>query len=158
MWLPLLRPLLGTWPTTQACTLTGNQTGNSLVLRLALNPLSHTSQGCFKFLKNILFIFRARGREGDREGKKHQYISNISQLPLAHPHLGTWPTTQAWALPGNCTHSLLVCGIMSNPLSHTSQGELCYVLKFAVLEVARAGRLECLSWHHPAVVKARLSL
>ena len=24
LWLPLMRPLLGTWPTTQACALTGN--------------------------------------------------------------------------------------------------------------------------------------
>ena len=28
MWLPLTRPLLGTWPTTQACALTGNWTSN----------------------------------------------------------------------------------------------------------------------------------
>ena len=35
----------GLGPTTQACALTGNQTGNPLVRRLALNPLSHTSQG-----------------------------------------------------------------------------------------------------------------
>ena len=39
-------PLLGTWPTTQACALTGNQTSNTSVCRPALNPLSHTSQGC----------------------------------------------------------------------------------------------------------------
>ena len=45
MWLPLARPLLGTWPTTQARALTGNWTGDPLVHRLALNPLSHTSQG-----------------------------------------------------------------------------------------------------------------
>ena len=37
--------LLGTWPATQACALTGNQTGDPLVLRTMLNPLSHTSQG-----------------------------------------------------------------------------------------------------------------
>ena len=43
--LPLTHPLLGTWPATQACALTGNQTGNPLVRRPALNPLSHTSQG-----------------------------------------------------------------------------------------------------------------
>ena len=36
---------LGAWPTTQACALTGNQTGDPLVHTLALNPLSHTSQG-----------------------------------------------------------------------------------------------------------------
>ena len=31
VWLPLMQPALGTWPTTQACALTGNQTGNPLV-------------------------------------------------------------------------------------------------------------------------------
>ena len=34
-----------TWPATQACALTGKGTGDPLVLRPALNPLSHTSQG-----------------------------------------------------------------------------------------------------------------
>ena len=33
-----------TWSTTQACALTGNQTGDSLVHSPVLNPLSHTSQ------------------------------------------------------------------------------------------------------------------
>ena len=47
VWLPLERPLLGTWPETQACALTGNQTGNPLVRRLVLNPLSHARQGNF---------------------------------------------------------------------------------------------------------------
>ena len=44
---------LGTWPTTQACALTGNQTSDPLLLRPALNSLSHTSQGLFCFLKKI---------------------------------------------------------------------------------------------------------
>ena len=44
VWLPLAHPLLGTWLTTKTCTLIGNWTGDSLVRRLALNPLSHTSQ------------------------------------------------------------------------------------------------------------------
>ena len=43
--LPLECPLLGTWPATQACALTGNGTGDPLVCRLVLHPLSHTSQG-----------------------------------------------------------------------------------------------------------------
>ena len=47
VWLPLAHLLLGTWPTTQACALTGSRTGNPLVHRLALSPLSHTSQGYF---------------------------------------------------------------------------------------------------------------
>ena len=46
VWLPLTRPPLRTLPATQACALTGNRTGDSLVLRPELNPLSHTSQGC----------------------------------------------------------------------------------------------------------------
>ena len=44
VWLPLTCPLLGTWPVTQACALTGNQTGDPLAFWLALNPLSYTSQ------------------------------------------------------------------------------------------------------------------
>ena len=45
VWLPLLHPQLGSWPTTQACTLTGNRTGNPLLHRSALNSLCHTNQG-----------------------------------------------------------------------------------------------------------------
>ena len=43
-WLPLTRPLLGTWPATQACALTEHLTGDPLVRRPVLNPLNHTSQ------------------------------------------------------------------------------------------------------------------
>ena len=42
--LPLTRPLLGTWPATQARALTGNLTSDLSVHRLVLSPLSHTSQ------------------------------------------------------------------------------------------------------------------
>ena len=31
VWLPLVRPLLGTWPATQACALTGNRTSDTLL-------------------------------------------------------------------------------------------------------------------------------
>ena len=51
VWQPVMHPLLGTWPATQACALTGNGTSHPLVHRPALNPLSHTSQG---YLYNIL--------------------------------------------------------------------------------------------------------
>ena len=44
VYLSHMHPSLGTWPTTQACALTGNRTSDPLVRRLALNPLSHTSQ------------------------------------------------------------------------------------------------------------------
>ena len=46
-WLPLMHPLLGTWPKAQACALTGSQTSDPLVHRPTLNPLSHTSRGSF---------------------------------------------------------------------------------------------------------------
>ena len=56
--LPLARPLLGTWPATQACAPTGNRTGSPLVCRLVLNALNHTSQGPkVPFLLSLLNYF-----------------------------------------------------------------------------------------------------
>ena len=45
VWLPRACPPLETWPATQACAPTRNRTGNPLICRPALHPLSHTSQG-----------------------------------------------------------------------------------------------------------------
>ena len=45
VWLLFASPLLGIWPATQACALTGNRTDDPLVGRPTLNPQSHTSQG-----------------------------------------------------------------------------------------------------------------
>ena len=53
MWLLLMHLLLGTWPATQACALTGNQTGDPLVCRPALNSLNHTSQGCLALFIHV---------------------------------------------------------------------------------------------------------
>ena len=49
VWWPLTCPLLGSWPATQACALIGNQIGDPLAFRPALNPLSLTSQCCSSF-------------------------------------------------------------------------------------------------------------
>ena len=58
-------PLLGAWLSTQACALTEKRTGDPLICRPALNPLSHTSQGLFNsftyqgrsyFIFNFIFI------------------------------------------------------------------------------------------------------
>ena len=38
-------PQPGTWPSTQACALTGNLTSDLSVCSSTPNPLSHTSQG-----------------------------------------------------------------------------------------------------------------
>ena len=40
VWLPLVRPLLGIWPATQAWALTGNRTSDPLVHKPVINPLS----------------------------------------------------------------------------------------------------------------------
>ena len=54
MWLPLMRSLLGTRLSTQACALTGNQITDPLVCRPAASPLGHTSQGSHFKRKEIL--------------------------------------------------------------------------------------------------------
>ena len=59
VWLPPVHPPLGTWPVAQACALTGNWMGNPLVPRLALNPLSHISQGWFFFFLDYRLHFPA---------------------------------------------------------------------------------------------------
>ena len=76
------------------------------------------------FLPSFL-SFTERRREGEREGEKHQCVvaSCTPPLPLAHPQLGTRPTTQACALTGNRTNNPLVRRLAFNPLSHTSQGQ-----------------------------------
>ena len=53
VWLPVAHPLLGTWPATQACALTGNWTSDPLVCRPALNPRSHISQDIRENFKSI---------------------------------------------------------------------------------------------------------
>ena len=53
VWLPLMSPPLGTWPATQPCALTGNQTSDPLLRRHVLNPLSHTSQGLHGFYNKV---------------------------------------------------------------------------------------------------------
>ena len=62
MWLPVMRhPPVGTWPTTQACGLTGNRTSDPLFHRPALNPLSYTSQDYMSFLMPVPDCFSYSG-------------------------------------------------------------------------------------------------
>ena len=70
---------------------------------LIIFPNSHAFQEKNKetvtsFLKTFyLFIFR-EGKGGRKWGKETSMCkTNINWLPLAHPQLGTWPTTQACA-------------------------------------------------------------
>ena len=66
------------------------------------------------FLKDFIYLFLERGKEGVREGEKHQCVV-ASGVPL----LGTWPATQAYTLTGNPSSDPLVHRPALNP---TSQG------------------------------------
>ena len=64
-WLPLVYLQLRTCPAIQACARMGNKTCDVLVLRLALNPLSYTSQSsiigswyviCICYFMELLFV------------------------------------------------------------------------------------------------------
>ena len=92
VWLPLARPLLGTWPATQACALTGNPTSDHLFHRPELNPLSHTSQG--KLLKAFLFFLNPYSRTFCNVFVfcfvLFCFERNIDQLPPVHAWTGAW--------------------------------------------------------------------
>lgn len=49
-WVASRMPELGTWPTSLACALTGNQMCSLFVHSPVLTPLNHTSQGKIYFL------------------------------------------------------------------------------------------------------------
>ena len=66
------------------------------------------------FNLNYLFLDRGEGRE--KEGEKHQCVATPT-----HPHWGTRPATQAYALTGNRTSDPLLPSLVLNPQSHTKQ-------------------------------------
>ena len=70
------------------------------------------------FFLDFIYSFLERGREGEREGEKHQYVA----APEC-PQLGTWQqprdVPQPRIQPVTPQPSLVL-----NPLSHTSQGEV----------------------------------
>ena len=74
------------------------------------------------FLK-ILFIFFLFSERGEGKEKERMRNSNM-WLPLAHPLLGTWPTTQAWSLTGNQTCNPLLQKPTLSPLTYTSHGSI----------------------------------
>ena len=66
----------------------------------------------FFFLRFYLFIFRERGREGEREEEKHQCV-----VASCTPPTGELATTQMCALTGNQTGDPLLRRPTLNPLS-----------------------------------------
>ena len=69
------------------------------------------------FFKIFMHLFLDRGEGREKEGERNIDVC----LPLVHPLLGPWPTTQACALTG----SPLVYRTALNPLSHTSWAKTC---------------------------------
>ena len=136
------------------CISLGFRLGLCVALSLCLCVLHWAclSACSFFFFRFYLFTFRERGREEDREGEKHCCVRE-KQLPLARPLLGTWPTTQAYALTGNRTSDLSVRRPALNPLSHSSQGSP-HVLVYAFLCVSLhicLSRCLCLGVSHVSV-------
>ena len=97
VWLPLVRPVLGTWPATQANTQTGNRNGDPLVRKHSIHSATpdKAAYSLIFFKRFYLFVLERRKEEKERERNINVW------LPLAHPPLGTWPATQACALSGN---------------------------------------------------------
>ena len=81
---------------------------------------AHIYRTCTLFLRFYLFIFR-EGKRGRKRGRETSMCGCLSHIPL----LGTWPATQACALTGDWTSDPLVCRLVLNPLSYTSQGRTC---------------------------------
>ena len=77
----------------------------------------------FFYFFNVIYLFLERGEEKEKERERNINV----WLPLTHSLLRTCPTTQACALTRICTCDPFVLRPALNPLSHTSQGNLCTV-------------------------------
>ena len=73
----------------------------------------------FFFKRFYLFIFRERGKQGEREGEKHQCVVASHTPPTGDP-----AETQACTQTGNPINDPLIGRPLLNPLSHTSQDPL----------------------------------
>ena len=87
MWLPLARPLLGTWPAAAASALTGNQTSDALVHRL--NPLSYTSQG-----SSIIFSIHGQKLFTDFVNDVKDYLKDVKEYQVGDD--GAFEKLEGW--------------------------------------------------------------
>ena len=121
VWLPLACPLLGTWPATQAYSLTGNRTGDPVVHRPILNPLSLTSQGSLKILMLLYTVFFIQSWSlSNANSHLFSSLSVSHHVPILNPNckrsqsIGLFNTTvflmaslesEANPVPSHSTHS-----------------------------------------------------
>ena len=92
--------------------------------------MSLTKQSGIAYIKKFIYLLE-KGAGREKEKKR-----NINWLSLAHPQMGTWPTTQACALTRNRTCGLSVCRTTPNPLSRTSQDHVLKILEAHWLKIA----------------------
>ena len=115
-------------PATQACALTGNPTGNLLVHRSALNPLSHTSQG---FTRIFRYEFS---------------LANILILALSDPKQRPVQPTQTSDLQKLCNNKWLL-------FNGTEVGNLIY--SNGKLRQTYIGRCQVNSWIYKTGVQEK---
>ena len=84
----------------------------------------------FFLFKDFIYLF-LEGKGGWERGRE----TSMCGCLLHAPPLGTWPTTQACALPGSQTSDPLVLRPVLNPPSHTSQGRNLHILNGANFSV-----------------------
>ena len=84
LWLPLVYPLLGIWPTTQAFALDWESNWWPLVHRLAFNALCHSSQGRTLTSNNKRFILRYDSA-GNLATLKLLFLQSVSPFYLQEP-------------------------------------------------------------------------
>ena len=143
-YLPVTHPQLRTWPANQTCALTGNRTGNLLVYRLVLSPLSYSSQGSpFLFIRIVFVVI---------DWMISLYISDISSLSEAlflniFSHLVGWRFVYRWFLL-LCRSFLVWCSSIRLFFSFVSlASEVNFTKSFEI----KVGKLSvcfllCISW------------
>ena len=116
--LPCASRAAGSWNRPLPCKVRDFPLSGAGHIPVPLSTLPSSIQFSFK----TLFIFRERGKEGERETE--MWERNIDGLLLVHAprRCKTKPVMQACALTGNRTDDLLICGMTPNQLNHTNQG------------------------------------
>ena len=75
--------------------------GGSAGEKMETTVLEQQLKNILDFL-NFIYLLLERGEGGRKRGRETSMCERkINWLPLAHPQLGTWPTTQACVLTGN---------------------------------------------------------